>query len=120
MKRLIHFAKHKEIAQGEGSYCEEVAHIRPDRYKRQAMKRESVRATDLLTREEFLRMVEAVAKVSRYPARDRALLYVMYEFAARPSELLNMRIGNLRFYEGYAEVTTEGKTGVKTLTLVLI
>ncbi len=84
------------------------------------MKRESVRATDLLTREEFLRMVEAVAKVSRYPARDRALLYVMYEFAARPSELLNMRVGNLVFHEGYAEVTTEGKTGVKTLTLVLI
>ncbi|MEM3092590.1 MAG: site-specific integrase, partial [Candidatus Nitrosocaldus sp.] len=119
LKRLVHYAKHKEIAEGEGNYCKEVAHIKPDRYNRRAMKEDKVRATDLLTREEFLKMVEAVPKVSRYPARDRALLYVMYEFAARPSELLNMRIGNLVFHEGYAEITTEGKTGVKTLTLVL-
>ncbi|MEM1959682.1 MAG: site-specific integrase [Candidatus Nitrosocaldus sp.] len=119
LKRLVHYAKHKEIAEGEGNYCKEVAHIKPDRYNRRAMKEDKVRATDLLTREEFLKMVEAVPKVSRYPARDRALLYVMYEFAARPSELLNMRIGNLVFHEGYVEVTTEGKTGVKTLTLVL-
>ncbi|MEM4400653.1 MAG: tyrosine-type recombinase/integrase [Candidatus Nitrosocaldus sp.] len=119
LKRLVHYAKHKEIAEGEGNYCKEVAHIKPDRYNRRAMKEDKVRATDLLTREEFLKMVEAVPKVSRYPARDRALLYVMYEFAARPSELLNMKVGNLRFYEGYAEITTEGKTGVKTLTLVL-
>ncbi|MEM4611897.1 MAG: tyrosine-type recombinase/integrase, partial [Candidatus Nitrosocaldus sp.] len=119
LKRLVHYSKYKEIAEGEGNYCKEVAHIKPDRYNRRAMKEDKVRATDLLTREEFLRLVEAVPKVSRYPARDRALLYVMYEFAARPSELLNMRISNLRFYEGYAEITTEGKTGVKTLTLVL-
>ncbi|MEM4611671.1 MAG: site-specific integrase [Candidatus Nitrosocaldus sp.] len=119
LKRLVHYSKYKEIAEGEGNYCKEVAHIKPDRYNRRAMKEDKVRATDLLTREEFLRMVEAVAKVSRYPARDRALLYVMYEFAARPSELLNMKVGNLVFHEGYAEITTEGKTGVKTLTLVL-
>ncbi|MEM4364991.1 MAG: site-specific integrase [Candidatus Nitrosocaldus sp.] len=119
LKRLVHYAKHKEIAEGEGNYCKEVEHIHPDRYKSKALKEDKVRATDLLTREEFLRMVEAVAKVSRYPARDRALLYVMYEFAARPSELLNMKVGNLVFHEGYAEITTEGKTGVKTLTLVL-
>ena len=119
LKRLVHYSKYKEIAEGEGNYCKEVAHIKPDRYNRRAMKEDKVRATDLLTREEFLKMVEAVPKVSRYPARDRALLYVMYEFAARPSELLNMKVGNLRFYEGYAEITTEGKTGVKTLTLVL-
>ncbi|MEM3103235.1 MAG: site-specific integrase [Candidatus Nitrosocaldus sp.] len=119
LKRLVHYAKHKEIAEGEGNYCKEVEHIHPDRYKSKALKEDKVRATDLLTREEFLRLVEAVPKVSRYPARDRALLYVMYEFAARPSELLNMKVGNLVFHEGYAEITTEGKTGVKTLTLVL-
>ncbi|MEM2919418.1 MAG: tyrosine-type recombinase/integrase [Candidatus Nitrosocaldus sp.] len=120
LKRLVHYAKHGEIADGSSvKYCEEVKHIHPERFDKERERRESVKATDLLTREEFLRMVEAVAKVSRYPARDRALLYVMYEFAARPSELLNMRIGNLVFHEGYVEVTTEGKTGVKTLTLVL-
>ncbi|MEM4275694.1 MAG: site-specific integrase [Candidatus Nitrosocaldus sp.] len=119
LKRLVHYAKEGEIAEGEGNYCEEVANIKPDRYKRQAMKRETVRVTDLLTKEEFLKLIEAVPRISRYPARDRALLYVMYEFAARPSELLNMRIGNLIFYDGYVEVTSEGKTGVKTLTLVI-
>ncbi|MEM4286070.1 MAG: hypothetical protein QW684_07700, partial [Candidatus Nitrosocaldus sp.] len=105
LKRLVHYSKYKEIAEGEGNYCKEVAHIKPDRYNRRAMKEDKVRATDLLTREEFLKMVEAVPKVSRYPARDRALLYVMYEFAARPSELLNMKVGNLVFHEGYAEIT---------------
>ncbi|MCS6768583.1 MAG: site-specific integrase [Candidatus Nitrosocaldus sp.] len=119
LKRLVHYAKHKEIAEGEGSYCEEVRHIHPDRYKSKAMKEEKVKATDLLTREEFLRLVETVPRISRYPARDRALLYVMYEFAARPSELLNMRVGNVIFHEGYAEITTTGKTGTKTLTVVM-
>ncbi|MEM4275849.1 MAG: hypothetical protein QXK74_07765 [Candidatus Nitrosocaldaceae archaeon] len=77
LKRLVHYAKHKEIAEGEGNYCEEVAHIKPDRYKRKAMREDKVRATDLLTREEFLKLIEAVPRISRYPARDRALLYVM-------------------------------------------
>ena len=119
LKRLVHYSKYGIIPEGDGSYCEEVKHIHPDRYKRKAMREEKVRVTDLLTREEFLRMVEAVPKVSRYPLRDRALLYVMYEYAARPSELLNMRVGNVRLYENYAEITTEGKTGTKTLAVVL-
>ena len=83
------------------------------------MKEETVRSSDLLTREEFLKMIDTVPKVSRYPARDRALLYVMYKYAARPSELLNMRVGNVKMYEQYAEVTTTGKTCTKTLALVL-
>ena len=120
LKRLVHYAKHKEIADGKSiKYCYEVEHIHPDRYKRKAMKEETVKSSDLLTKEEFLRMIDKVAKVSRYPKRDRALLYVMYEYASRPSELLNMRIKGVRFYDNYCEITTEGKTGVKTLALVL-
>ncbi|GIU72787.1 MAG: hypothetical protein KatS3mg003_2266 [Candidatus Nitrosocaldaceae archaeon] len=41
----------------------------------------------------------------------------MYEFASRPSELLNMKIKGVRFYDNYCEITTHGKTGVKTLAL---
>ncbi|MEO9365049.1 MULTISPECIES: site-specific integrase [Candidatus Nitrosocaldus] len=120
LKRLVHYAKHREVAEGEGSYCKEAAHIKPDRYNRKAMREETVRATDLLSKEEFLKLVDAVARVSRYPARDRALLYVMYEFASRPSELLNMRIGDIVFHEGYVEITTKGKTGKDTHTCALI
>ncbi len=120
LKRLIHYAKHREIADGNNiKYCYEVQHIHPDRYKKKAMKEETVKASDLLTKEEFLMLVDKVPKVSRYPKRDKALLYVMYEFAARPSELLNMRVGGVVFEESCVTITTIGKTGVKTLSLVL-
>jgi site-specific recombinase XerD len=119
LRRLIHYAKYGEIADGNNiKYCYEVEHLHPDRYERRD-KREVVKANDLLTKEEFLRLVDKVPKVSRYPARDKALLYVMYEFASRPSELLNMKIKGVRFYDNYCEITTHGKTGVKTLALVL-
>jgi integrase len=91
LKRLIHYAKHREIADGNNTkYCYEVEHIHPDRYHRKAVQEEKIKATDLLTKEEFLKMVDKVYAVSRYPKRDKALLYVMYEFASRPSELLNI------------------------------
>ncbi len=71
-------------------------HIHPDRYKKRAEKEEEkVKATDLITREEFDRMIECIPKISRYPIRDKAMLYFMYEFAARPSELLKMRLKDL-------------------------
>ncbi len=120
LKRLIHYAKHKEIADGNSiKYCYEVQHIHPDRYDKKRRKIETVKASDLLTEEEFLRMVDKVYEVSRYPIRDKAMLYVMYEFAARPSELLNMKVGGVVFEENCVTVTSIGKTGVKTLSLVL-
>ena len=120
LKRLVHYAKYNTIADGNTiKYCYEVEHIHPDRYKKRADKEEKVKATDLITREEFDKMIECIPKVSRYPIRDKAMLYVMYEFAARPSELLNMRLKNVEVKENYVRITTTGKTGVKTLTLVL-
>jgi Site-specific recombinase XerC len=120
LKRLVHYAKHNTIADGSAiKYCYEVEHIHPDRYKKRADKEEKVKATDLITREEFDKMIEFIPKVSRYPIRDKAMLYVMYEFAARPSELLNMRLKDVEVKDNYVRITTTGKTGVKTLTLVL-
>ncbi len=120
LKRLVHYAKHNTIADGNTTkYCYEVEHIHPDRYKKRADKEEKVKATDLITREEFDRLIECIPKVSRYPIRDKAMLYVMYEFAARPSELLNMRLKDIEVKDNYVRITTTGKTGVKTLTLVL-
>ncbi len=80
LKRLVHYAKHNTIADGYAiKYCYKVEHIHPDRYKKRAEKEEKVKATDLITREEFDRMVECIPRVSRYPIRDKAMLYVMYE-----------------------------------------
>jgi integrase/recombinase XerD len=120
LKRLVHYAKHNTIPDGKTvKYCYEVEHIHPDRYKRKADKEEKVKASDLITREEFDKLIECIPKVSRYPTRDKAMLYVMYEFAARPSELLNMRLRDVEVNDNYVRITTTGKTGVKTLTLVL-
>ncbi len=120
LKRLVHYAKHNTIADGNAiKYCYEVEHIHPDKYAKKANKEEKVKATDLITREEFDKMIECIPKVSRYPIRDKAMLYVMYEFAARPSELLNMRLKDVDVKDNYVRITTTGKTGVKTLTLVL-
>jgi len=120
LKRLVHYAKHNTIADGNAiKYCYEVEHIHPDRYAKKANREEKVKATDLITREEFDRMVECIPRVSRYPIRDKAMLYVMYEFAARPGELLNMRLKDVDVKDNYVRITTTGKTGVKTLTLVL-
>ena len=85
LKRLVHYAKYNTIADGNNvKYCYEVEHIHPDRYKKRADKEEKVKSTDLITRDEFDKMIECIPKVSRYPIRDKAMLYVMYEFAARP------------------------------------
>ncbi len=120
LKRLVHYAKHNTIADGYAiKYCYDVEHIHPDKYTKKANREEKVKATDLITREEFDRLIECIPRVSRYPIRDKAMLYVMYEFAARPSELLNMCLGDVDIKDNYVRITTTGKTGVKTLTLVL-
>ncbi|GIU72788.1 MAG: hypothetical protein KatS3mg003_2267 [Candidatus Nitrosocaldaceae archaeon] len=58
LRRLIHYAKYGEIADGNNiKYCYEVEHLHTNRYERRD-KREVVKANDLLTKEEFLRLVK--------------------------------------------------------------
>ncbi len=79
LKKLVHYAKHKEVADSKNiKYCSEVAHIKPDKFRRLADKQDRLKASDLLTHDEFLKLIDTIPKISRYPRRDKALLYVMY------------------------------------------
>ncbi len=119
-KRLIHFAKTDEIGEKKDGkdYVQEVAWIRPQSYVKTGRKKE-IKPSDILTYKEFEALLSAVSKVSRYPVRDRAMVISMYEGAFRPGELLRMTIGGVLFKDKIAVITTSGKTGSKTVPLLL-
>ena len=68
----------------------------------------------LLSKEEF----EAIVKATENP-RDRALVYVIFEAALRPGELLTMTVGNVNFKDNYCLITVNGKIGIKRIPLVV-
>ena len=68
----------------------------------------------LLSREDF----EAIVKATENP-RDRALVYVLFEAALRPGELLTMTVGSVGFKDNYCLITVNGKTGIKRIPLVV-
>ena len=116
-KKLVQYSKtrnwgDRRALQGDPeAYVPEIAWITPARYR---PKSGGVQRKDLLTSEEFSRMVRAAGNV-----RDRALLWTMMEGAFRPGEILNMRVGGVEFADRYMMVSTSGKTGQKNLALVL-
>jgi integrase/recombinase XerD len=120
LKRLVHFAKTEEIGEKRDGkdYVSEVSWIRPESYVKNGRKRE-IRPGDLLTGEEIGFLLDAVPRVSRFSARDKAMVMCLYEGAFRPGELLNMTIGGILFKDKVAVVTTRGKTGEKTVPLLL-
>ena len=111
LQRLVHFAKTGELGSKSSGYCKEVSWMIPSTYKD---RNGSVERKDLLTPDEFHRIVSKTKNV-----RDRALLWVMYEGAFRPGEVLSMRIGGVEFADKYVMVSTRGKTGQKDIALVL-
>jgi site-specific recombinase XerD len=68
----------------------------------------------LLTPEDFAAIVKATTN-----KRDRAMVYVLFEAALRPGELLTMQIGSVVFKEEYCLIAAKGKTGIKRIPLVL-
>jgi integrase/recombinase XerD len=120
IKRLVHFAKTGEIGEKKDGkdYVPEVSWIRPEVYVKNGRKRE-IRPGDLLTGEEIEALLDAIPKISRFPGRDRAMVMCLYEGAFRPGELLNMTVGGVLFKDKVAVVTTVGKTGEKTVPLLL-
>ena len=68
----------------------------------------------LLSKEDF----EAIVKATDNP-RDRALVYVLFEAALRPGELLTMTVGSVEFKHKYCLITVNGKTGIKRIPLVI-
>ncbi|MDR1992851.1 MAG: site-specific integrase [Nitrososphaerota archaeon] len=81
-----------------------------------AMKDKDSRVTpeNLLTSEELISILKATSN-----KRDRAMIYVLFEAALRPGELLTMSIGSVEFKESHCLITANGKTGVKRIPLVV-
>jgi len=112
LKRLVHFAKTGNTRPERGrSYTPEISWIVPSQYR---STRSHVTREDLLTEDEIRRMTASVLNL-----RDRAMIWVMFEGAFRPGELLNMRVGGVEFADRYMMISTAGKTGNKHLALVL-
>lgn len=69
--------------------------------------------SDLLTPDEIRRLALATTN-----PRDRALVLVMYESAARAGELINLRVGDVEFRQYCARITLRGKTGQRPVLLI--
>jgi site-specific recombinase XerD len=80
------------------------------------VKEKDFRATpeNLLTQDEVAAIVKAATNT-----RDRALVYVLFEAALRPGELLTMIVGGVEFREEYCLISVNGKTGIKRIPLVV-
>jgi len=62
--------------------------------------------------------ISAIIKVTTNK-RDRAMVYVLFEAALRPGELLTMTIGSVIFKDEYCLIAANGKTGPKRIPLVV-
>ncbi|MBI1662395.1 MAG: site-specific integrase [Nitrosopumilus sp.] len=118
LKRLYHFAKHNEIPdKSKGTdYDDVVSWITPGMFRDKFQK---IQPKDLLTDDELLRLIQAVKTVGgQYVKRNIAIVFVMLEGAYRPGELFNIQIDGIEFESDFVRVSTTGKTGPKSLTLV--
>ncbi|MCL2690963.1 MAG: site-specific integrase [Candidatus Bathyarchaeota archaeon] len=81
-----------------------------------AVKEKDSRVTpeSLLTPDDFAAIIKASTN-----KRDRAMLYVLFEAALRPGELLTMTICSVIFKDEYCLIAANGKTGIKRIPLVL-
>jgi len=77
-------------------------------------KESRVTPENLLSPDDFANIIKATTN-----KRDKALVYVLFEAALRPGELLTMRINSVIFKEAYCLITVKGKTGIKRIPLVL-
>ena len=113
--KLVHFAKKDEIGdRQEKGYIKEISWIKPSRYLDKNHEEGSIKPEDLLTIDELNLLLGKCAN-----KRDKAMLWVMFEGALRPGELLHLKVGGIVFQENYILLTTRGKTGSKRIALVL-
>jgi integrase len=108
LKKLVQYAKYGSCDR-DTPYPKEVAWIKAN--AREGGSRTTPEA--LLSREDFEAMVKATDN-----ARDRALVYTLFEGALRPGELLGMSVGSVEFKDNYCLITVNGKTGLKRISLV--
>jgi len=68
---------------------------------------------DLLSRQDVLMLINAAMN-----PRDKAIVAVLYESAARAGEFVRMRIGDVDFDQYGARISISGKTGQRIIRLV--
>jgi len=108
LRRLIQYAKCGSCERG-APIPPEASWIRLSKYDKDSR----VTPEALLSREDF----EAIVKAADN-ARDKALVYTLFEGALRPGELLGMNVGGVEFKDKYCLITVNGKTGLKRVPLV--
>ena len=112
--RLVHYSKTGEIGNRDDGYVDEVSWIKPSKYRnRDDDNTGKIMPEDLLTAEELYSILEKTRN-----EKERAMLWMMFEGAFRPGELLNLRVGGIEFKDNYILVSTTGKTGKKRVPLV--
>lgn len=111
--------KHKFRASIKKLYKVENSGEHPDKVKffsvHQNSKPTSVTREDLFTKEELKRLLSSFNNT-----RDRALVYVLYESAARPGELLSRNIGDFTLNEKGEFIFLEGLKGTPDRTNQLV
>ncbi|MCL2475819.1 tyrosine-type recombinase/integrase [Candidatus Bathycorpusculum sp.] len=109
LRKLVQYAKEGSCAKGT-PLPSEVSWISL------AIKEKNPRVTPetLLTSEDFAAIIRATQN-----KRDRAMVYVLFEAALRPGELLTMTVGSVAFKDNYCLITANGKTGIKRIPLVV-
>ncbi|MEM1507009.1 MAG: site-specific integrase [Candidatus Bathyarchaeia archaeon] len=110
LKRLIQFAKCGSCERG-APVPPEVAWIKVSKKRANDSR---VKPEALLTVDDFEALVKATEN-----ARDRAMVYTLFEGALRPGELLSMSVGSVEFKDKYCLITVVGKTGLKRIPLVV-
>jgi len=68
---------------------------------------------ELVTPEDIRKLIEVCHSV-----RDKALIAVGYDSAARIEELLTLTYENIKEEKGYYKITVIGKTGTRTIQLL--
>ncbi|MEM5867079.1 MAG: site-specific integrase [Candidatus Aenigmatarchaeota archaeon] len=68
---------------------------------------------DLLTEEDIIKLVK-----SADTPRDKALVFVLYESGCRISEILTLKIKNIKFDDYGAVLVVDGKTGQRRIRIV--
>jgi integrase/recombinase XerD len=108
LRKLVQYAKKGSCAKGT-PLPREVSWINL------VIKEKNPRVTpeNLLTQEEIVAILKATTN-----KRDKAMIYVLFEAALRPSELLTMRFNGVVFKDSYCLISVNGKTGIKCIPLV--